>query len=124
MAWLAQGDRTGLYTSSTRNKRKKFSPRTLITESSQASNPSVTALPKGLLVFAWDEEVPKGDGVRKRIGVKTVDPNGNSFTCFLDSPEDLVRPVVWGADDKKVFVAYTKTDGDYFSIVFESFQVI
>jgi hypothetical protein len=124
VAWLAQGTPTGLYTTSTRNYGKKFFPRTLITESHQASNPSITALPKGLLVFAWDEQVPKGDSVRKRIGVKTVDPNGNSFTCFLDSPEDLVRPVLWGADDKKVFVAYTKAVGDYFSVVFESFQVM
>ncbi|CAN5831199.1 hypothetical protein BH24BAC1_BH24BAC1_41260 [soil metagenome] len=124
VAWLAQGVQTGLYTTSTRNKRKKFTPRTLITESSKASNPSVTALPKGLQVFAWDEDVAQGDRVRKRKGVKTVDPNGNSFTCFLDSPEDLVRPVVWGADEKKVFVAYTKTDGDFFSVVFESFQVM
>ena len=123
LAWLVRGSKAGLYSSSSRNQGRTFTPRTTVIQSDHVFHFSLSALPNGTLLFAWDEVVEAGGKYRRRIGIESQDAGGNSITCYLDAPEDLTHPVVWGLDRKTAFVAYTKTTGQTSSVGFEMFQL-
>jgi hypothetical protein len=123
LAWLVQGNKAGLYTASSRNKGKTFSPRTPVNQSPHVFHSSLTALPNGTLLFAWDEDVEVNGKHRRRIGIESQDAGGNSITCYLDAPENLTYPLIRGLDRKTAFVVYTKTRGQSSSVGFETFQI-
>ena len=67
--------------------------------------------------------MPNGPKFRRRIGIETLDQTRNSITCYIDNLKDLTYPVIPGLDSKRAFVAYTKTDGQASSVMFETFQI-
>jgi hypothetical protein len=121
--WFTMGGKGDVYTTSSSDNGRTFAPRSTVAQSDRASHPSLAAFPGNSLLFAWDESADQAEGPLKRIGLRIQDASGKSTSRFIQSPHNLIRPLVWGLDQKTALVSYTKKEGQRTDVVYERILV-